>query len=614
MTRALLLRGIQLGAIAASGVGLAVPPSEVGSVVVNPADTLNWAATAGATSYNVYRGSALQLVKDGVWPRCHLWNISTTSASSPELPSAGDAFAYLVTAVNADGEGTLGTQSSGGSRSVMGPCQTVMEHHLLDRVTYGTNDYVRSRIAAVGLQGFLNEQLNPGAISESSNSDLNTRLSSLTPPEQQLELAYRQMTLAVYARRQLEQVVAEFWNNHFSTDYNQVFEVYFNAGITADAQYREMEHFRWYAFNGTFREMLEISAFGPAMIPYLDTNENVVGRPNENFARELMELHTMSVDGGYTQVDVREMARVWTGLTICRKNNPGELTSHTYADPLAGCLVVGGSYQPNFDITKHDCGAKTLFAGTPQQVNIPATCSGGGAPTAAGINDIYLALDAVADHPATKRFISTKLLQKFVTETPTEAMIQAVIDRWTATGGDNRLVLEKVLEYGLLMNPDQVGNKIKTPFEQFAATYRAVRADTNPSNLSTLYNYLSRMQMLPHQKAEPTGFGELARDWINTNDLLERQNFAWDVTTALAFFENIIALMADNGLSAASPPGDIVDFWSRLLFGQAITPYQRERAISFLTTDDAGLPAPVDDTRIKRTVAFMMGFPTYLEQ
>jgi uncharacterized protein (DUF1800 family) len=433
-------------------------------------------------------------------------------------------------------------------------------------------------------------------------------------------MAYRQMTMAVYARRQLEQVVAEFWNNHFSTDFQQVHEAYFTGDATgvsrtADAQYREMEHFRWYAFHGNFRDIVEMSALGPAMIPYLDTNENVLGRPNENFARELMELHTMGVDGGYTQTDVREMARVWTGWTLCRKNFSNELTLHVYADPAAACAIVSGKYTGHFDYTKHDCAAKTLFAGTAQQLNIPSTCNGTGQPQQSGINDAYLALDAVANHPSTQRFIATKLLQKFVTETPSLAMIQQVVDRWNLTGGDNLEVLKSVLDWTLLMDPDKVSNKIKTPFEQFAATYRATRSDTNDTNLGTLYSYLARMQMLPHQKSEPTGFGELSKDWINTNDLLERQNFAWDVTTRpLTFFEDIIPLLAANGLSAASPPGSLVDFYAKVLFGGALTPHERQRLIDFLTSDDSGVPAAVNDDRIRKLVALMLGLAQTMEQ
>lgn len=586
----------------------AAPPPEVSGVRFTNATTLSWDSTAGADKYNVYRGSATDL-RRGIPPRCHLWNVATTSGATPAVPTAGTAFIYLVTAVsNTQGEGGPGASSSGATRALLGDCTAVMNHHLLDRATFGWNEYVRDRLTALGPQGFINEQLNPASISEATNSDLNTRMSTLTPAENQIELVNRQITQAVYARRQLEQVVTVFWTNHFSTDYNQVFDSYLNDGITADAQVREMDKFRSLAFTGTFRDLVEASGLGPAMIRYLDTDQNVAGRPNENYGRELMELHTLGVDGGYTQQDVRQMARVFTGWTTCRK------LTNQQNDPLAPCQLINGKYVANFDYTKHDCGAKTLFAGKPQQVNIPATCDIGGNPTTSGVNDAYAAFDAVADHPATKKFISTKLLQKFVTETPTAAQIQAVVDVWNSSGGDNRQVLGKVLEFALLLNPDLVGNKIKDPFEHMATVYRATRADTNDTNVNNLYNYLQRMQMLPHQKSEPTGFSELAKDWVNTNDLLERQNFAWDVTTDIAYRENIIDILAAAGLTAASPPGDLVDFYSSILFGKALTPTERQRAITFLTTDENGLPVAVDNTRIKKVVAFMMGYPQFLEQ
>jgi uncharacterized protein (DUF1800 family) len=594
-----------VAAVVAIAPARAQAPPEVGGVRFGPARELAWDPAGGASAYNVYRGSAAQL-QAGRPPRCHVWNTAATTAPTPAPPPAGDAFVYLVTATSAGGEGTPGADSGGATRAVLGDCRSVMQHHLLSRITYGWNEYVAARLAALGPQGFLEEQLDPAGISEATNDPLNTRLSTLTAPEDQLELMQRQATLAVYARRQLEQVVAEFWNNHFSTNFSEVFDTYVNANITADAQYREMENFRKVAFTGTFRQLVERSALGPAMIPYLDTTENIAGVPNENYARELMELHTMGVDGGYTQADVREMARVWTGWTVCRKVPPG--------NPLDPCQLIGGQYKAHFDATKHDCGAKTLFPGTPQQKVIAATCDGGGLPTTAGVNDAYQALDAVATHPSTKRFIAKKLLRGFITEEPSEAEIQSVVDRWTATGGNNLEVLRSVLSYDRLMDPDIVGNKVRTPFEHIPLVLRAIAGDTHESNAGTMYNYLARMQMLPHQAPAPTGYPELARDWVNTNDLLERQNFAWDALTQASFFEDVIPLLAARGLSAASPPQDLVDFYADVLFGRQLTPFERERAVAFLTTDDAGLPAAVDDARVKKMVAYLMGFPQLLEQ
>lgn len=595
-------------AVASAGPVLAAPPPEVTGVQFAGKTALNWSAAAGASDYNVYRGTAADLAR-GIPPRCHADEVVATTNPEPSSPAPGQAYVYLVTGEsNVDGEGTSGVDSSGAARATLGKCDPVMRHHLLDRITFGWNEWVRDRLNVLGPQAFLNEQLNPSTISEADNGDLNLRMSTLTPPADNLELVQRQVVQAVYARRQLEQIITVFWANHFSTDYVQVFDTFGDAGRVAELQMRELENFRKRAFTGTFRQILEDSALSPAMIVYLDTDQNVAGRPQENYGRELMELHTMGVDGGYTQEDVRQMALVFTGWNTCRKIPSQE------KDPLAPCQLFGGRYVAHFDYTKHDCRQKVLFAGTPQETVIPATCNGLGQPTTAGVNDFYLALDAVADHPSTPRFIGKKLLQLLVTETPTPSMIDAVVATWESSGGNLKQIYSAVLSAANAFNPDFVSNKIKTPFEQFVSVYRATRADTDDFNLLSVYLYLQRMQMLPHLKPEPTGYSEVGKDWINTNDMLERQNFAWDVAVGTLFRQDIIPLLAANGLSAASPPGSIVDFYSNVLFGGALTPAERARAIGILTTDDNGNPAPVDNARIQQTVAYMMGTPQFFEQ
>src|SRR5258706_12193197 len=141
------------------------------------------------------------------------------------------------------------------------------------------------------------------------------------------------------------------------------------------------------AFNSTFREIIETSSLSPAMIVFLDTDNNVKSAPNENFARELMELHTMGVDGGYTQQDVVELARVFTGWNVCKKADADA------ADPLAACIPRStystaseppGQWVRNFRISQHDSGQKILFAGTPYQKIIPDTT----ANPSNGLNDV----------------------------------------------------------------------------------------------------------------------------------------------------------------------------------------------------------------------------------
>lgn len=602
----------------AGGIGtgvLAQVPPEVSGVRFADPGTLSWNSASNAANYNIYRGDVVQLTA-GVPPGCHASGVVGTSFLTPATPNAGAGFLYLVTGESSSGsEGTPGNRSSGPQRALLGRCDPVLRHHLLDRITYGRNDYVNGRISALGLQGFVNEQLNPASISESSNTAMNFLLSLYNPPDAPEDLVYNQVIKAHYARRQLEQIMAQFWANHFSTDWGQVFEGLFEVGLVdgedfrspTELVHRELEKFRTHAFSGTFREILEDSAFSPAMVLYLDGNRNILGVPQENFARELMELHSMGVDGGYTQEDVRQMALIWTGWTVCRKTNG------TINDPLAPCNFVGnGPWSTHFDFTQHDCRAKTLFAGTPEQVTIAATCNGGGQPTAAGINDATLALDAVAEHPSTKRFVSKKLLQKFATEKPSPAQIQTMIDTWNLTGGDLNELTRKAIELGNA--PDMVGTKVKVPFETVIGAMRMARVDLNQINVVLPYVQMFTMSNAPHVFPLPTGYSELGTDWLNTNDLLERQDWASLVATEPLYGNRIINFLAANGLTAASPPASVADFILEAVVGGRVTPADRQRVIDMLTTNDSGQPIPMDNTRIQEAFGYVLGLAWYIEQ
>ncbi|MDH3592497.1 MAG: DUF1800 domain-containing protein, partial [Planctomycetota bacterium] len=458
------------------------------------------------------------------------------------------------------------------------------------------------------------------------------RLSGIEPPDTQVEHGSIAVVRSVYARRQLEQQTTLFYSNHFNTDFQEVRGFY--SGKYADSarrtlegvrlQHRDVETFRDFAFNANFRDMAWEGVVSPAMLIYLDNDNNIAGRPNENLSREVLELLTMGVDNGYTQTDVEELARVLTGWNVCKKQGGAQI------DPLGACVPdfvidtpaepITGGWVRNFRIPQHDCEAKTLFAGTAYETVIPDTCDGLGDPTSAGLNDLDLALDAIVDHPSTAEFLTTKLLRKFVTEEPTQAMIDAVGAVWNddanpAGAGDLREVLREVLAQAELMNPDQVGGKVKTPFEHVSGMYRATRGLTNGS--SGVRNYLFRMGYLYFENPIPTGYSEIGEDWIGTNNLLERQNFGLDLTrrTGNTYGTDLIGLLQDNGVSTGQGNAEaIVDFFNDALFGGALAPADRQRTIDYLNTDDNGAPSTYDFARIRETVALMLGYAQFLEQ
>lgn len=606
--------------------GGAAAPGEVAQIAAAPASVFLWTAVTTATSYNVYRGRVSSL-HQGEGAQCH-GRVANRSLKTTENPPVGEAFYYLVTAESdAGGEGTAGSGTGGVPRALRGTCDGLLRHHVQDRIGYGESDWSRARIAALGLRGYIDEQLNPASIDETDNAALLNRRASLVPPDHVGELQALDIVNAVYSRRQLEQQVTMFWDNHFNTCIQDLLEFFgFYDGTfeakqnfeAANLQYQAQNAFRNLAFNGTFRQILEASGLGGGMILYLDTVSNVAGTPNENYARELLELHTMGVDGGYTQQDIVQLAKVFSGWNVCKKD------VSVASDPLATCIspnsygTVGeppGVWVANFEPAHHDTSEKILFAGTPYQVVIPSTASN----RPAGVNDARLAFDAIVAHPSTPRFIAKKLLQRFVDEQPTPAMIDAVVAAWNNPAnprgvGDLREVLRAVLLQAAFLDPARVGGKIKTPFEHVVSALRAVRAQTDGQSM--VEGYLTRMSELFHYNPVPTGYSEIGGDWLDTNNLLERRNFG--VTAAGPYLAaDVIGLLHDHGVSTASLPNNaaaIVDDLSSVLFGSALNAAERQRAIDYLNTDDNGLPSPYNDARIRDTAGYMLGFAQFLEQ
>jgi len=626
---------VLLGMVLWSAAVTAQTPTEVGGVGFEAPELLTWEPVPGADSYNVYRGTLGELTL-GVAGRCHGFHIETSAFVTTDAPATGSGYFYVIAAGSeATGEGPIG--QAGAPRTTLGECNQTMRAHVLDRIGYGRNEWSDQRIESLGIDEYIAEQLDPTSIDESDNEALTRALFGLAPPENFTELFREQIVRAVYSRRQLERNAAEFWANHFNTHWMKVgeaFKQYFPKctapGVpaacdpnwpaaavhqAATARYGEIEAFREIAFHGTFREMLEASALSPAMILFLDTSASVAGNPNENYPRELMELHSMGVDGGYTQQDVEELSRVITGWTTCKK------TTEHLDDPLAPCIdayweeLPAGSWVAHFVPAQHDCSSKALFAGTTHELFIAESCG----DAEAGVQELRAALDAIVAHPATARFISRKLLERFVTDAPNESMVDELVETWVDPSnphgiGDLRAVLSAALDSSL-MNPDLARTKVKTPQEQLVSMLRAVRGRTD--GLTGVYPFLESAGHVPNSNPSPTGWAEDGAAWIATNDYVVRQSLAIDLLNSHngRFFADPIGLLHDAGIS--TEPGHaeaIVDFFIDALFGGALTPIERLVAIEHLTTDDVGNPTEYDDMRIRDTVALLLGYPQFQEQ
>jgi uncharacterized protein (DUF1800 family) len=299
---------------------------------------------------------------------------------------------------------------------------------------------------------------------------------------------------AIYGTHQLEEQMVDFWYNHFNVFLDKGADRFLVTAYERDA-------IRPYVF-GKFRDLLEATATSPAMLFYLDNWQSVApytGRRvfakqparglNENYARELMELHTLGVDGGYTQHDIVEVARCFTGWTIQQPN-------------------LGGGFFYN-DLV-HDQGEKIVLG-----VTIPAR---------GGKADAEQVLDILARHPSTARFISKKLAQKFVADDPPPALIDRMAKAFRDTDGDIRAVMTTLVNSPEFFSQGAWQAKVKTPFELIVSAVRASGAEVDYA--MPLANQIGQLGQPLYRKLEPTGYSSANAEWVNSAALLGRMNFA----------------------------------------------------------------------------------------
>jgi uncharacterized protein (DUF1800 family) len=398
--------------------------------------------------------------------------------------------------------------------------------HLLNRITYGVTPEELTRLDQIGAAAFLEEQLRPEQIADSlvdqKISGLKTiRLSSrelfeLYPPPKQataapgrmsamegpraviLELQRARLLRAVYSKKQLYEIMVDFWTNHFN-----VF-----AGKGADrwlVTSYDRDTIRPHSL-GRFHDLLLATAKSPAMLFYLDNwlsvDPNAPGRRpragvkqglNENYARELLELHTLGVDGGYTQRDVEEVARCFTGWTIRRPR--GEAAFY-------------------FEPRMHDPGEKIVL--------------GTRIPRGGGIEDGLRVIRLVARHPSTARFISTKLARRLVSDNPPASLVERTSRTFVKSDGNIREVIRGIVTSPEFFEPDALRAKIKKPSEFVASALRILDAETEVP--PALLRAINRMGEPLFLSQPPTGFPDAGASWVSSDTLLARMNFVIDLT------------------------------------------------------------------------------------
>jgi uncharacterized protein (DUF1800 family) len=364
--------------------------------------------------------------------------------------------------------------------------------HLLNRIGFGPRSGQAELLEQIGADKYIDQQLHPERIDDSNTDrrlvDVVSVPAPNDPPQQILaNLQAQKLIRAVHSDRQLQEVMTDFWFNHFNVFWRK------NADRWLTTEY-EMRAIRPHVF-GRFHDLLMATAKSPAMLVYLDNHlSSSIRGINENYARELMELHTLGVNGGYTQKDVQEVARALTGWSIQAPKRGGDFI-----------------FRPRI----HDDGEKIVL---------------GHKITAGGIRDGEIVIEILSKHPSTARFISTKLVRRFVADDPPESLVKHVTEIYRTTDGDIRQMIRAIVTSGEFNSPQAVGAKTKSPFEYTVSAIRSLDGSTDGGR--PLEQLIARMGEPLYQCQPPTGYPDRGDHWMGTGLILVRLNFAVALTSS----------------------------------------------------------------------------------
>ncbi|MCB9176631.1 MAG: DUF1800 domain-containing protein [Caldilineae bacterium] len=478
---------------------------------------------------------------------------------------------------------------------------------MLSRAAFGARP---GELAALrqpgGVDAWLERQLDPAGIDDSAvETVLASQLPSLAMPAPELwalsqergqinpivqGLRIASLYRQIFSQRQLFEVMVDFWSDHLSIN-----QAAGNPRVLKTVDDRDV--IRRHAL-GRFRDLLGASAHSPAMLLYLDNDSNTRRAPNENYARELMELHSLGVarEGQpYSETDVKEVARCFTGWTW----NPGRQDADQ-----AGRFA--------FNAGNHDQGVKTVL-GQPIPANL-------------GQRDGDMVIDLLCSHPATARFLATKLVRRFVADDPlgeVPALVDAVAKTYADTDGDIKAMLRTILRSETFAGSFAThGGKLSRPMDHVVRALRGL--DLQPADLGADFaareftgfvaaliggaGFLTRMNHVPFTWETPDGFPDIKEKWTSTGLLLARWNFG------LALVEGGVlrGYAPTAGRPASlSTAGAIVDFWTERLLHRALLPEDRAGLVDYLA-DGAGEDGPPAAGREPYLLALILDSPYFV--
>ncbi|MFQ1699190.1 DUF1800 domain-containing protein [Loktanella agnita] len=398
----------------------------------------------------------------------------------------------------------------------------------LSRISFGPEADLYNRVRMIGFTAYVNEQLNPGSINDSSFEN--------TDPDGMLELTTRNvgvmnrsimrhnLAYAAFSDKQLNEVMGEFWNNHF-----------FASTKGTDIRRQNFDDRDFYRDNamGRFEDLLLYSARSPLMSQFLDNDLSRRGNINENYAREILELHTVGVNGGYSAEDVIAVARVFTGWRY-RRTNSGDVAS---------------IYEFEFQPDRHDADDKTIAF-------LDTTIAGRAGD--AGVQEGEELIALLAADPRTQNFVCGKIVQRFVADVPPQEFIDLCVAAWEASDGSSREMLRAILTApAYIENAEYQRNKTKTPYEHAASAIRALGA--RPAANDADGNFYQRFVEVstdggydPLEFDLPTGLPETADAWVSSASQIARYRKLTDIVERQDEYNiDIGAQIEDAGLETA---------------------------------------------------------------
>ncbi|MGI0483220.1 DUF1800 domain-containing protein [Geminocystis sp. CENA526] len=393
--------------------------------------------------------------------------------------------------------------------------------HVSNRLTFGMTAKDINSISQQGIDNFIKEQLNSKTsdVQKQQYEELNFSLleifkqynlnyvsptktrKGLSPEKNKLwtnsRIIFLQKTLdfkidkSINNFHQLNELMTDFWFNHFNIFIDKIPNL--QRFIISNYETNAIQP---YAL-GKFRDLLQSTAQHPSMILYLDNNRNVNPNNkgnrglNENYARELMELHTLGVDGGYTQEDVMSLARILTGWGVINPNTPQNPNGFYFHEKL------------------HDYSDKKFLGHTIK---------------GSGIEEVYQALDILAYHPSTANHISYKLAQFFVADNPPDSLVKKLAKSFMDSQGNIKIVLQNLFNSDEFWDIKYYGNKFKTPYQYVISVLR-ISNITKP-NFSRVITSLRELEMRPYYCVTPDGYKNVKTAWLSPSAMMNRVNFA----------------------------------------------------------------------------------------